>query len=378
MKILFIVPTYKPAYIYGGPTVVISKLAECLVQAGHQVTVYTTTANGKTELEVEANKEVFVDGVLVRYFNRVTKGNTFFSPDLWQFLNKTVKIFDAVHIHGWWNFLVFGAAWICKRNGIKPILSPHGMFSDYILSARNPKKKWILHKLIGKRLLQNTFLHVSTQMEANESKKIIPDWEETIIPNLVQLPGKTYERTENDVFSIGFLSRIDPKKGLEILIQALSEVDFHYNLLIAGSGNSGYINSLKKLAKDCGNSDNIKWVGWIEGEEKFNFLSKLDLFALTSYSENFAIVIIEALAVGTPVLISNQIGLFNYILDNNLGWVSENDIKQITVELNKIYADNQELKRINKFGVERIANDYNPHSLTDQYIRFYKKKFIES
>lgn len=373
MKILFVVPSYKPAYIYGGTIVAISKLAECLVQLGHGVTVYTTTANGRTELEVESGKEMIVDGVCVRYFNRITKDHTHVSPALWRCLDKTVKDFDVVHIHSWWNFLVMGAVWICKRNGIKPTLSPHGMFSDYILNARNSKKKLLLHKLIGKKLLQNTFLHVSTQMESEESKKLIPDWEENVIPNLIQLPNKTYKRADNDIFTIGFLSRIDPKKGLELLIQALSKVKFRYNLLIAGSGNSDYIESLEKLAKDCGNSDKIKWVGWKKGEEKFDFLSKLNLFALTSHSENFAIVVIEALSVGTPVLISNQIGLFNYIRENDFGWVCDLDIQQLTFELDKIYADNQKLKRINKIGAEKVKQDFDTESLTNQYVLFYQK-----
>jgi glycosyltransferase involved in cell wall biosynthesis len=187
MNILFIVPSYKPAYIYGGPVVVISMLAEHLVLLGHHVSVYTTRANGKTELDVKAGEERLVDGVKVTYFRRITKDHTHVSVDLWRHLNKTIKQFDVVHVHSWWNFLVIISVWICRRNGVKPILSPHGMFSDFILNQRNRIKKRLIHSLIGKRLLKGTYLHVSTEMEWHESMSMNPDWKGRVIPNLVKL-----------------------------------------------------------------------------------------------------------------------------------------------------------------------------------------------
>lgn len=153
MNILFITPSYKPAYIYGGTIVVVAMLAEELVKLGHQVTVLTTTANGSKELTVISGKETLVDGVKVIYFKRNTGDHTHVSFDLWKFLWREIKYFDAVHIHSWWNLLVIGAAWVCKQKGVIPLLSPHGMFSNYILDTNNANKKRWLQKLIGKKLL---------------------------------------------------------------------------------------------------------------------------------------------------------------------------------------------------------------------------------
>src|ERR1700760_4923022 len=133
MNILFISPSYKPANIYGGTIVVISLLAESLAKLGHDVTVLTTTANGKEELDVTPGKPVLVDGVNVIYFKRITGDHTHVSPALWRYLNKYVKEYDVVHIHSWWNVLVIGAAMVCRLNKVVPVLSPHGMFSNYIL-----------------------------------------------------------------------------------------------------------------------------------------------------------------------------------------------------------------------------------------------------
>lgn len=372
MKILFIVPSYKPAYIYGGPIVVIAQLAETLVKMGHEVTVYTTTANGSEELNVEPSQAQWVDGVQVYYFKRITKDHTHISTALWSQLNKTVKGFDVVHIHSWWNFLVMGAVWVCYRNGITPILSPHGMLSTYILETNNSFAKKILHKLIGKKLLSKTLLHVSTKMELDESRNIIPYWQGAVIPNPVILSQKKYARIPNNKFTIGFLSRIDPKKGLDVLLQALSKVSFDFELRVAGSGEKSYVDSLQLLAQTLGIEKKIAWVGWKKGEDKFEYLAGVDLFALTSHSENFAIVVIESLSVGTPVLISNQVGLHTFVAENNYGWICDMQIESIARQLNALVLDKQKINRINQDAGSEIQLQYNDEYLAAKYIHFYK------
>ncbi|CAN5469951.1 glycosyltransferase [soil metagenome] len=373
VNILFVVPSYRPAYGYGGTIVVTALLAENLVKLGHTVTVFTTTANGRTELNVKTKREHVVDGVVVRYFRRVTGDHTHTSPSLWRHLRNTIDHFDVVHIHSWWNPLVIGAAWICKTYEVKPILSSHGMFSDYILATRNSRLKQLTQKVVGLSLLRNTFLHVSTDMELEEARRIIPDWPATVIPNLVELPELTYERKANDVFTIGFLSRIDPKKGLDILIGALGKVDFSYRLLVAGDGDTNYIDSLKQMAIDNGTSENIEWIGWKNGDEKFDFMAGLDLFALISHSENFAIVVIESLSVGTPVLISDQVGLNKYVRNNDVGWICERDLLGVASKLKEIYVDKQKLVRITGMSESLIKNDFDAIELTHRYVRYYEK-----
>ncbi|QKZ15431.1 XrtY-associated glycosyltransferase XYAG1 [Spirosoma sp. KUDC1026] len=376
MKILHVVPSYKPAYIYGGPIVVIAQLAETMVSYGHEVTVYTTNANGSNDLNVLTNEPVDVDGVAVYYFNRITKDPTQVSFKLWRFLDKTVNDFDVVHIHSWWNFLVIGAAWICAKHNVKPVLSPHGMFSDYILRTRNAYVKKIIHNFIAKRLLKKTFLHVSTDMEWEESQNVILDWKGQIIANMVNLSNEIYVRKENDVFTIGFLSRIDPKKGVDVLIKALSKVTFNYKLLVAGSGEEAYLQYLKAFSEKYGNRDKIEWVGWKDNETKFKFLSSLDLLALTSYSENFAVVVIEALSVGTPVLLSNNVGLCEYVKSRDYGWTTNMTSEQIADRLTEVYKNRMNLVHINNFAPGTIKEEFNVQSILNQYVQFYNEVYI--
>jgi glycosyltransferase involved in cell wall biosynthesis len=374
MKILFIVPSYKPAYVYGGTIVVVARLAEQLALEGHDISVYTTTANGKEELNVIPGREVTVDGVKVTYFKRITGDHTHISPTLWKKLYSTVISFDVVHIHSWWSPLVIGAAQICKLKKVKPIFSPHGMLSTYIMETNNAGKKKILHDVVGKNLLKYTKLHVTAETEWDESAKIIPHWRGHVIPNLVVLSEKAYPRPENEIFTIGFISRIDPKKGLDLLIRALSNVNFEYKLQIAGEGEDNYVASLKQLSLDSGNDSKLEWVGWKNGEDKFDFLSRLDLFALTSHNENFAVVVIEALSVGTPVLLSDKVGLYKYVLDRDMGWTTNLNVDNITQQLNNLYCERNKLQKINSEAPARIKDEYNDSALAKEYIKLYLNK----
>ncbi len=372
MNILFIVPSYKPAFIYGGPIVVIAQLAETLVTMGHSVTVYTTTANGATELMVSTGEETIVDGVKVYYFKRVTGDHTHASPALWRQLDRNVVTFDVVHIHSWWNILTIGAAWVCRKHGIKPVISPHGMLSKYILSTNNSRKKKWLHRLVGKRLLAKSILHVSTEMEWEESREIIPNWQGKVIPNLVALPKYKHRRVHNEVFTIGFLSRVDPKKGLDVLIRALGQVQTPYQLLVAGAGSEDYTKELHALTESTGNADKVKWLGWKNGEEKFVFFSQLDLFALTSYSENFAIVVIEALSTGTPVLVSENVGLYKFVVENDYGWVTTMKQEDIVRALNDAIRDKNKIQVVNNLAPAAINKEYEDCYLAQQYLDLYK------
>ena len=244
LNILFITPSYKPAYVYGGPTVSVSALAEALVATGHRVTVYTTTANGSKELEVETGVAQQVNGVTVIYFRRITGDHTHISPALWKSLDANAESFDIIHLHSWWSILIMRAAWICRKKQISFILSPRGMLGAYSFTHQHSfSKKWI-HKIAGKNLLASSILHATTRLEWDDCRKVNAGWKGFILPNLIELPvlkNGNEHRDENTVLTIGFLSRVDPKKGLELLFQALADVKFDFRLRIAGSGEPAYL-----------------------------------------------------------------------------------------------------------------------------------------
>jgi glycosyltransferase involved in cell wall biosynthesis len=128
-----------------------------------------------------------------------------------------------------------------------------------------------------------------------------------------------------------FLSRIHPKKGIDLLIKAISELDnelpSEFIIAIAGTGNDEYTNNLQKLAETLNVAKRFQWLGMVTGNVKWGAFSAADCFILPSHQENFGIVVAEALAVGTPVLISDKVNIWREIKEMNAGLIADDTLE---------------------------------------------------
>ncbi|MCJ0742429.1 XrtY-associated glycosyltransferase XYAG1 [Pedobacter montanisoli] len=379
MKIIQICAAYKPAYIYGGPTMSVSKLSEELTRSKQDVTVLATTANGKTELDVAVGTETLVDDVRVYYFKRWTKDHTHFSPSLLGYLHKILKQAKKdntkiiVHIHAWWNLVSILSCWLAKMHKVPVILSPRGMLNHYTTSNKNSLPKKLIHSGIGKKLLNYTYIHATSFKEQTDIKETCTTKSINVIPNFVKLSHLALKEAPpySHSFRLLFLSRIEQKKGLEILFESLSKLDFNWELSIAGSGEEQYLEMLKKYAQDLNIAHHIKWIGYVNGDKKFEIMANHDLLVLTSFNENFANVIIEALSVGTPVLVSKEVGLADYILQNNMGWVCKHHPNEIAQGLEEAFQSKDKRNHIRQNAPETIKKDFDTDLLVNQYISLY-------
>ena len=375
MNILHVIPSYKPAYVYGGPIYSSSALCEQLVAEGHKVTVVTTTANGKEELNVQQGVVQQVDGVDTIYFKRLTKDHTHFSPALISYLYRNIKKYDAVHIHSWWNLVSIFTLLVCYVRRVRPVVSPRGMLSDYILETNHNFQKKIIQKVVGDPLLSKVKFHATSLAEVHEIKKMYPASQVAEIFNFVTVPeGPVAPKVVQPKIRFVFLSRIDPKKGLELLFKALSMVSFPYELTIAGPYKEDYLEQLKALTREYGIDQHISWVGPVYGDAKFKLLRDHDVMVLTSHNENFANIVIESLAMGTPVLISNMVGLSTYISDNQLGWISGIDPLHIKEILEQVYAERDRLPTMSAAAPALMQRDFDRSRLVNKYIELYKSK----
>ncbi len=377
-KILQISAAYKPAYIYGGPTMSVAKLCEALANAKVPIEVLTTTANGQTELEVKPNKVQNVDGVAVSYFKRLTKNHTHFSPALLKALKYKIKQDKqvVVHIHAWWNLVSLLSCQVAKWSKVPVVLSPRGMLTGYTLGNRNAGFKSIIHQLMGKRLLRYCHIHVTSEKEKQDVLHFIQPQSITVIPNLVELGNSETIKSKSNISAqlrLVFLSRIEEKKGLELLFKALAGTTFDWSLSLAGSGTVPYVQSLQLLAQQLGIAGNVKWIGQVKPEDKFEVLSQHDLMVLTSYNENFANVVVESLSVGTPVMLSDQVGLADYVLEKKLGWISTLSTENIGEQLTKAYQAKAQREQIRQIAPGLITTDFNPVQLVQKYISLYQK-----
>ena len=349
-----------------------SILAEQLVIAGEAVTVYTTTANGLTELDVEADKEIVIDGVRIFYFKRITKDHTHFSPSLLLKLWQTVRNYDVVHIHAWWNLVSVFSCFIALARKVPVVVSPRGTLSNYSFNNKNNSVKAIIHLLFGKPLLKKSIIHTTSKNEYNVLKEMLPDKTIFNIPNFIKLdPCKSFILPAPvDYLKLIFFSRIEEKKGLDLLIDALADVDIPYKLTIAGDGNKDYVDSLKKRAFANGVNDNIDWIGF-QTDNKLKLLYDHDLMILPSYDENFGNVVIESLSVGTAVLISEQVGLADYVANNNLGWLCQTNATSISNSINAIANKKSDINRIKSEAPLKITADFDYKNMVQKYIDMY-------
>ena len=372
MKILFIVPSYKPAYVYGGPIESVAKLCEGLARRGHVVDVYTTTANGGGELNVCQGRKTDVDGVAVTYFRRITGDHTHISPALWKRLRSTVHTYDVVHIQSWWSILVIVSAMICHKRNARVIVSPRGMLSSYVMNSGNARLKWLIHNSIGRRALGKSFFHATAASEYDECVGLIKNWEGYVLPNILSLPDLPVEKTVNTVFTLIYMSRIHPKKNLEVVFRAISKLRMNVVLKVAGSGDAAYIDSLKALAHSLNIEDKIQWTGWMDRDQKFSALMQADLFILISRNENFANVVVESLHMGTPVLISREVALSEFVGKHDLGWLSSLDEENVTKKIEEAYTNRDKRSRIESNARASIARAFSEQTLIKQYEKKYE------
>lgn len=371
--------SYKPAYIYGGPTMSVSKLTEELVKSGCTVEVFTTTANGLTELPVTEGFPQQVDGVQVRYFKRITKDHSHFSPRLLITLWKEVQSFDIVHIHAWWNLVSVLACGIAILRRVPVVLSPRGTLSRYSFTNRHVAVKKILHAVTGRFLLNCCFLHTTSEREQAAMAELLKPKGIFTIHNFVHLPAFTgvplvmsVKPRENGKLKLLFFSRIEQKKGLELLFAALADIAIPYQLTVAGSGDEQYINALKELSKQYKIDHQIDWVGF-KSNDKFELIAAHHLLVLPSYDENFGNVVIESLAMGTAVLISTAVGLAAYTANRQFGWICETNALSIKNCLIEIYNDPARLAAIRQLAPAMIRDDFKEKTLIKQYYEMYKQ-----
>lgn len=380
MKILQLTPSYKPAYIYGGPIYSVAKLCEIISSHEEHVTeVLTTTANGKSELGVEVSVPLWVDGVKVTYFNRITKDHSHFSPSLLKYLRKVLtqrkQENTILHVHAWWNLVSVLSCWIAKRYGVPVVLSPRGMITAYSEMNRNSWVKNMFQTLFGRRLLKYCNIHATSEQEKRDILKIIKPKSITVIPNLINLPSVKHvdaKISESPNFELIFLSRIEEKKGLELLLDAVARLEIQWRLTIAGSGAPHYVQKLKKKADDLSISSKIAWVGHVNNDDKFELLNQHHLLILPSYNENFANIVLESLSVGTPVLISDQVGLSDYVQQKNIGYICKLDPLDIRTQINLAYQDTRKRDEIRQIAPNLVRADFNDQVLIEQCLQMYQ------
>jgi glycosyltransferase involved in cell wall biosynthesis len=311
LRVLHVAPSFYPATQYGGP--IWSTYALCNALAGRddislRVLTTDTAAPGSSDrLPVVSFPEIYPPGYEV-YFTRRLIGRDV-SPGLLARLGNMVAWADVVQLTGTYSFPTIPTLLACRVLGKPLVWSPRGALqaSHEWPDAQRPILKRSFEAVCRRVKPRRCVLHATAEVEKAASCARLPEFDAAIIPNAVDYPTELPTRTwvPDRALRLMFISRIDPKKGLDRLLRALPSLKAQTTLDIYGTGEAGYVRALQKLASDLGVANRIRFHGHVDGDAKRDAFLNADLFVLPTHSENFGMVVAEALAHGVPAVVTH-------------------------------------------------------------------------
>lgn len=378
MRILHVIPTYVPAWRYGGPIVAVHGLCRALAARGHDVHVFTTSVDGPGDLDVPLGIPVDVDGVRVRYFASQYFRRLYWSPSLGVALKAELFNYDLVHLHSVFLWPTWAAARVARRLGRPYVLSPRGMLVRELVARKSRVAKELWIRLVERRTLEKAAaIHATSELERQELNRFgfrLPPV--SVIPNGVdQAPGSHGDQVAaplsvSDPFLL-YLGRISWKKGLDRLILALTFVP-NVNLVVVGNDDENYGPQLEALAEKHGVRHRIHFVGPAYGAQKQTLLRRATILVLPSYSENFGNVVLEAMAAGCPVAVTEEVGMAAVVRASGAGIVSAGDPAELGRNLRQMLASPATLKRMGDEGRRTVAAGYSWGSVAAQMESLYQ------
>lgn len=384
MKILHVIPSLAAGF--GGPSIAGLELCKQLIRKGEDVTIFTTNADVRGKLDVKLNNLQDIEGVKVYYFAVDFLNHYKISFSLLEELKKRIPNFDIVHIHSLFQFPSLAASYYCRKYRKPYIIRPLGQLDPFLLK-RHRLRKWLYMNLfeISNLRFANS-IHYTSEFEREQAKKVGLELNSFVIPlgvdlnAFLRLPERGSFRQKfpqlKDKKVILFLSRINFKKGLDLLVKAFKALVKQRSdifLVIAGPDYEGYAERIKTWLSKEGLLDKAIFTGMLSGEEKLAAFIDSDLFVLPSYSENFGIVVLEAIACGVPVIISNKVGIYKEVQAAQAGIVVENDPDSLFYAIEQLLNDDLARKQVIENGKKLLSNYYDTEKIADALIKVYNR-----
>jgi glycosyltransferase involved in cell wall biosynthesis len=338
-----------------------------LAERGHDVHVFTTNVDGPGVSNAPVGRAIDLDGVSVRYFPTALGRRLYRSPAMGHALNKSCKTFDIVHLHSAFLWPTMAAADAARACGVPYIMTPHGMLVKELIARKNPllKSAWI-RLFESRNIARAAAVHFTSPMEADDMRRLgLNCRHSAIIPNGIDMADATRPPSADDLAwlrslppsFILYLGRVNWKKGLDRLISAMTFVG-DVNLIVAGNDEENYRRTLEDLAHKLGIAQKIKFIGPVTGGRKWALFRQADMLLLPSYSENFGMVVLEAMAVGCPVVVTAEVGLAAAVNASGAGLVVEGSPKQLATAVTSLEHDESLRKKMGDAGRKTAAEQF--------------------
>jgi glycosyltransferase involved in cell wall biosynthesis len=389
MRILSVTQSYYPFQDRGGPAFKVRSISRMLSELGNTVTVLTADL-GFVDPAIASAAAVRcaqgwrsdVDGVEVIYLT--TRGryrNLTLNPGVLGFCRDRLREFDIVHIYGLYDTLGPVVARYCRRFGIPYFVEPLGM-TRLIDRSFLLKKLW--RRLVAGYLETANKLVVTSELEKSElvedgfqTSQLLLRYNGIDRKEFCNLPPRGTFREKvgirDDEPLVVFLSRLIPRKGADLLIETLPQKGCDMiRLVIAGpEGEAGYVAFLRDTARRLRVDHRVLFLGPLYGSDKKAALLDADVFALPSRYENFGNTAAEAIACGTPVIVSDRCGIAP-LVDQRAGLVTSYDETALASTIRDLLGNTALYHRL-KAGCPEIANELSWDRIIDQMQASYRE-----
>jgi glycosyltransferase involved in cell wall biosynthesis len=376
MRILNVTQTYAPFLEFGGPPVKVRALSEALVRRGHQVTVLTAdwgfeTRLGKNVESSGTDRSPFgwrreENGVQAIYLPTWLQYRAVsWNPAVNRFLRARLQNFDVAHIFGLYDFLGPAVAAECRRRNVRYVVEPIGMFLPIV---RSFWLKRMYHRRLGKAMLEGSrFLIATSDREWSElasaglpADKIVLRRNGVETPEALPMRGRFRQAhgIAAETKLILFLGRLSQKKSPDLLLKAFvtlpSSLRASTLLVFAGPDDAGMTSRLMEMAKELGVASRVMFCGPAFEHVKWEAYRDADVFVLPSQNENFGNAAAEAVAAGTPVIVTDQCGIAP-LLAGKAGLVTSHDVGAISQAIERVLVEPRLHERLAAGSREVVA-----------------------
>jgi len=392
MKIAEVVSTPPFAWTTGGPARAVYDLSKSLAHRGHKVTILTTNLFHGDSSSGRNNAPEIRNGVSLRYFSVMGgylawKYKAYFSPGLLVHLMTRMKTYDVVHLQDLISPQAVVTVFSSRLNHVPCVLTPHGCIPW--LCRRNIVSR-LYYRLFGFRILKNAVTIIA--LTGTEKKELcglcVPEEKIVVIPNGITLSDyetlpekglfrKRYHIADHEKMIL-FLGRVNRIKGIDLLVDAFSTlVDDHpsFRLVIAGR-DEGFLKELKEQADRLAATDRIVFTGQLGEEEKRAAYTDADVYVLPSVHEGFPITVLEAMACGTPVIVTKGCNISEVV--EGCGLVVDNDRDSISGAILTMLEDNGLREHLATQGRLKVRNEFSWDSIAKKIEAAYRECLGES
>ncbi|MGI9013118.1 MAG: glycosyltransferase [Phycisphaerales bacterium] len=369
----------------GGVVRAVLDICSLMAQSGHDITILTGDGS---DVSAEWLRESQHHPSVVLLPDHADGSGARFSEGALALAEEVIAKADVVHLHTVWDRANLQCGALATRHNVRYVITAHGMLDDWSMAQRALKKRLYHFMFLRSFFREAHAVHLTASHEKTQAERWFPKEKGVVIPLIFdlepyrELPGSGPARAAIAALKtpgpkVLFLSRIHPKKSVEVLIDAIAKVRSmpgcsETQLLIAGTGDAAYEAQLKEQVEQLGLHEHVHFLGLVVGEEKISLFETADVFALPTSQENFGFVLVEALATQTPVVTTKGVDIWPELEASGGALIEDRSADVFARAIGALLLDSPRRERMGEVGRKWVFEYLEPSHIVKQFEAMYQ------